>query len=203
MWWILFCPRRLFQLWILNVWELDVWLYLLLFKGRQICYFCLKYKGQGVRRRLLCCNKSWKHERWLFLCVANSQAVFLSCCPDCPAHVNSIGWATLAIWAAIKKCSLIVMKSDVWILKGSNGKSLSNSASGSAFHLMTLSNETQIPQSVLTHTKAWGKLKWPRTIIRLAAHFTCGLTSALGYLQAMEWVWSYITMNVLAETRCH
>ena len=34
-----------------------------------------------------------------------AKAVFLSCCPgcpSCPAHLNSTGWATCAIWAPIK-----------------------------------------------------------------------------------------------------
>ena len=31
-----------------------------------------------------------------------STAVFLYCCPDCLAHLNNIGWATWAVWAAIK-----------------------------------------------------------------------------------------------------
>ena len=36
------------------------------------------------------------------------QAVFLYCCPDCPsypARALLMGQATLAVWAAIKKCS--------------------------------------------------------------------------------------------------
>ena len=44
----------------------------------------------------------------LKICSLNSlplQTVFLSCCPDYrsyPAHLNSIGWATWAVWAAVK-----------------------------------------------------------------------------------------------------
>ena len=34
------------------------------------------------------------------------KAVFLYCSPDCPTHWNGIGWATWAIWTAIKKYSL-------------------------------------------------------------------------------------------------
>ena len=32
----------------------------------------------------------------------DSEAEFLYCCPDCPDHLNSIDWATLA---SVKKCS--------------------------------------------------------------------------------------------------
>ena len=35
-----------------------------------------------------------------------AKAVFLYCCPDCLAYMNSIGWATWAIWTAISKYSL-------------------------------------------------------------------------------------------------
>ena len=37
------------------------------------------------------------------------DGAFLSCCPDCPscsANAIQMGWATLAIWAVIKKYSL-------------------------------------------------------------------------------------------------
>ena len=33
---------------------------------------------------------------------------FLYCCPDCPAHLNSIGSATPATWAAIKKYLMLL-----------------------------------------------------------------------------------------------
>ena len=38
---------------------------------------------------------------------------------------------------------------------------------------------------------------------QVAAQFTCGLMSALVICKQKERVWSYMTLNILTETRCH
>ena len=53
-----------------------------------------------------------------------------------------------------------------------------------------------------THTNPWGRLAWSYAIFRLTAHFMCGLISDLVICKFRK-VWSYMTSNVLTETRCH
>ena len=52
--------------------------------------------------------------------------------------------------------------------------------SPSFFNIITLRVVKWECQSLHTHTNPLGRLKWPSAITRLATHFTCGLTSALG-----------------------
>ena len=59
--------------------------------------------------------------------------------------------------------------------------------------------------SMLTHTYPHNPLKIEMTIYaitRLTAHFMCGLMSDLVICKFRK-VWSYMTPNVLTETRCH
>ena len=70
-------------------------------------------------------------------------AVFLYCCPNCPScpvHVNSIGWATSAIWTAIEKysCDVLHYGRELWVSQynaegGIKNIKAKNSASQCAF----------------------------------------------------------------------
>ena len=58
-------------------------------------------------------------------------------------------------------------------------------------------------EPIHTHTNPWGRWKWPyaNAITRLIAHFKCSLMSDL-VICKLKKVWSYMTRNVLTETKC-
>ena len=61
--------------------------------------------------------------------------------------------------------------------------------------------------SMLTHIyphKPWREIEVTICkITRLTAHFMCGLMSDLLICTCLLKIWSYMTQNVLTETRCH
>ena len=78
-----------------------------------IFYFSVKHHSRSLYKLMIVlildhhihqspCTRNFSH-------VNKTQAVFLYCCQDCQsclAHLNSTGWATWVIWAAIAKYSL-------------------------------------------------------------------------------------------------
>ena len=77
---------------------------------------CILFSKQ-CKLNFECLKKNGSLYLWVLCTIWGCISLLLQDCPSCLAHLNSIGWVTWAVWAAIKKYAL-KMEGSRWEIEG-------------------------------------------------------------------------------------